>query len=212
MGIQRILDWLLPREDHFYDTLTKQAELALRATQTLVLYRSGTSATEIRSSIELAEAEGDKLVRSLLAALSRTFVTPIDREDLQRLSKKLDDILDYCDLSARACVLYGVDKPTEPMLGIIDELEKCCVAIVAAMPHLKSHRYQKVMESVGFVDGLGKRSDTLFRDALSRLFHDPQIDAKTLLREKEVLEDLAKAIKSCLQVSETLVNIAVKHG
>lgn len=212
MGLQRIIDWLLPREDHFYETLSRQADLALRAARTLTTFRSGIAAAEIRSSVEATEAEGDKLVRSLLAALGRTFVTPIDREDLQRLSKKLDDILDYIDLGARACVLYGVDQPTRPMLDLVDQIERGCTAIVAAMPHIKAHRYQQAIEAVAPMEDLGKRGDLVFRDAMSHLFHDADIDAKTILREKEVLEDLAKAIKCCLQVSETIVNIAVKHG
>ena len=212
MSVQSILSWFLPKEDHFYTYLERQATVAHQATQTLGLFRQGTAATEIRSSIERLEDEGDQAVREMLAALARTFVTPIDREDLQRVSKKLDDITDLLDLAARACVLYGVEKPTKPILVLIEKLEAATKVIAEAVPLLRQHKYDALIRACHQVQDIEKEGDTVFRDALSALFHDPAVDAKTILREKEVLEDLEKALNRCEQVAETLTNVAVKHG
>jgi uncharacterized protein len=212
MSVQSILQWFLPKEDHFYTYLERQAQITHQAAQTLGMFRAGTAANEIRSSVERLEVQGDQTVRDMLASLARTFVTPIDREDLQRVSKKLDDILDLLDLAARACVLYGVEKPTRPMLVLIEKLEAATEAISQAMPLLRQHRYQALIKASQQVQDIEKDADTVFRDALSALFHDPAVDAKTILREKEVLEDLEKALNRCEQVAETLTNVAVKHG
>jgi predicted phosphate transport protein (TIGR00153 family) len=212
MPLQRLLNWILPREDHFFLFLERQAEVVHRAAKTFAMFREGMAATEIRSSIETLEAEADTISDELLAALSATFVTPIDREDLQRLSKKLDDIVDYIDMAARACVLYGVAKPTVPMLALVDRLVASTAALHEALPHLRGKRYEDIFAIARKVEALEKEGDTVFRDALSALFHDPEVDAKTILREKEVLEDLEQAIDRCEQVAETLVNVAVKHA
>ena len=209
---QRLLHWLLPREDHFFLFLERQAEVVHRAAQTFAMFRQGTSANEIRSALEKLEAEADAIGQELMDALSATFVTPIDREDLQRLSKKLDDIVDYIDLAARACVLYGVAKPTASMLVLVEHLEASTAILHEALPNLRAKKYEVVFEAARKVTVLEKKSDTVFRDALSSLFHDPDVDAKTILREKEVLEDLEQAIDRCEQVAETLVNVAVKHA
>jgi hypothetical protein len=144
--------------------------------------------------------------------LGRTFVTPIDREDLQKLSKRLDDITDLCNAAARACVLFGVNKPTPPMCVLIENLVASTAELAATVPFLRKHDYHKVQSGSKKIKQLEKDSDVVFRDAISRLFHDPTIDAKDILREKEVLDDLEKAVNRCEQVADALTSIAVKHA
>jgi uncharacterized protein Yka (UPF0111/DUF47 family) len=211
--IQSILRFLLPREDHFYDFLEKQADVAHRAARVMAKYRDGsTTGQGIREQVQEIEHEGDEIVHQMLDTLARSFVTPIDREDLQRLSKRLDDIVDMTNAAARACVLFGVEKPTKPMLAQIDKLVECTAVIEQLMPKLRRHAYRELIEASRAVAAIEKDSDGVFRDALSSLFHDSGIDAKTILREREVLEDLEKAINRCDQVAELITNIAVKHG
>ena len=211
--IQSLLRFLLPREDHFYDFLERQAQVAHRAAMVMGKYRDGsTTAQGIREQVQDLEHEGDQIVHEMLDTLARSFVTPIDREDLQRLSKRLDDIIDMTNAAARACVLFGVETPTKPMLAQIDKLVECTAVIEQLMPKLRKHAYAELIEASRSVAAIEKDSDGVFRDALSALFHDSGIDAKTILREREVLEDLEKAINRCDQVAELITNIAVKHG
>lgn len=213
MPIQSLVRWLLPREDHFYLILERQAAITHQAASELGKFRTGAAAAAtIRDTIEKLEDEGDGQAREMLAALARSFVTPIDREDLQRVSKKLEDVLDLINLAARTCVLYGVTKPTASMLAQIERLETCTRIFITAINKLRVHRYHEVIDLCHEVNKLEKQGDDVFRDALGRLFNDPAIDAKTILREKEILEDLEKALNRCEHVAETLVNVAVKHA
>src|SRR5664279_37488 len=107
MGLQAIVRWFLPREDQFYGVLEDQAAVAQEAART--------------AGQEL-EHKGDRIAHEVEESIARTFVTPIDREDLQKLSQELDDVLDLMNGAARACVLYGVERPTAPMVGLIDKL------------------------------------------------------------------------------------------
>jgi predicted phosphate transport protein (TIGR00153 family) len=182
------------------------------AAKAMQRYRDKASAVQIRDDVQELEHKGDAIVHEMLDALARTFVTPIDREDLQRLSKRLDDILDYTNLAARACVLFGVDQPTKPMLLLIDKLVQCTEVLKDAVPKLRKRAYNQLIEASHTLHNLEKEGDVVFRDAVSALFHDPAIDAKVILREKEVLDDLEKAINRCDSTAETIINVAVKHA
>ena len=212
MRFSTFLRWLLPKEDHFYDFLEQQATIAHQSSVALKRLTTGAVTGEVRATVQDLEHQGDAIVHQMLDALGRTFATPIDREDLQKLSKRLDDITDLANATARACVLFGVAKPTPPMCLLIDKLEGCTSIIARSMPLLRRHAYEQLHVSAKEIAQLEKDSDAVFRDAISKLFHDPTIDAKDILREKEVLDDLEKAVNRCEQVADALTSIAVKHA
>jgi uncharacterized protein len=212
MPFSKFLRWLLPKEDHFYDFLERQATVAHQAASALKRLPAGAAPGEVRATVQELEHQGDAIVHGMLEALGRTFATPIDREDLQKLSKRLDDITDLANATARAWVLFGVVKPTEPMCLLIDKLAGCTAVLERTMPMLRRHAYDEVHKGAKEIAQLEKDSDAVFRDAISRLFHDPAIDAKDILREKEVLDDLEKAVNRCEQVADALTSIAVKHA
>jgi uncharacterized protein Yka (UPF0111/DUF47 family) len=211
MSANALIRWLLPREDHFFTFLERQAEAAREAAVAMAGIKD-TPANAVRDKVQEIEHRGDQVVHQMLEALARSFATPVDREDLQKLSKKLDDILDHTNAAARACVLYGVDRPTKPMLLLADKLVECTNALVALMAQLRTRNWPQVIADARRVAMLEKDGDTVFRDAVHALFHDPAIDAKTILREREVLEDLEKAIDSCDSVADILTNLAVKNA
>ena len=211
MGIQSVIRFLLPREDHFYDFLERQAVVAHKGAHALRSFKEGDVA-RVRDAVQLLEHEGDKIVHEMEEALAKTFVTPIDREDLQKLSSEIDDVLDLMNGTIRAAALYGVSSATEPMMKLIDVLVRCTEMLEATIPNLRKHRYKDLVESARAVRKLEKEGDAIFRGAVSALFHDGAIDAKQLLREKEVLEGLENAIDASDHVADTLTNLAVKHG
>ncbi len=213
MNLQGLIRFLLPREEHFYDYLERQAEAAHLGAQALArLKEPSVSPQEVREAVQGHEHEGDRVVHEMEEALAKTFVTPIDREDLQRLSAQLDDVLDLANGTARACVLYGVERPTEPMVTLMGLLARATALLKEAMPRLRKHDYAALLEATRELRKIEKEGDGVFREAISELFHDEAVDARRMLREKEVLEDLENAIDQCESVAETLANLAVKHG
>jgi uncharacterized protein Yka (UPF0111/DUF47 family) len=213
MGIEKFVRWILPKEDQFYNLLEQQASVGHEAALALSKFRETSAvAAVIREAVQDIEHKGDDLVHQMEDALARTFVTPIDREDIHKLSSELDDVLDFINLSMRACVLFGLEHPTEPMVKLIDILVNCTDVVKKAIPLLRTHEYGALIEASRTIRRLEKDGDAVFRGAVSVLFHDPQVDAKVLLREKEILEDLENAVDACDHLAETLANIAVKHG
>jgi uncharacterized protein len=212
MGIQSVVRWFLPREDHFYDYIEGQAEVAHEGALALLGFKEGKSPEAVRHAVQELEHAGDKISHDLEEALARTFVTPMDREDLQRLSGELDDILDLTNGAVRQADLLGVGQPTEPMAHLMDILVGCTEVLRHAVPKLRKHAYNEILEDAKTVRKLEKDADVVFRSAMSALFQDPTVDAKKLIREREVLEDLENAIDRCQRVGRTLANLAVKHG
>lgn len=213
MSLQSLIRFLVPREDHFYDYLEKQAVVAHEGALALQAFtRPESSAESVRKNVQELEHRGDAIVHDMEDALARSFVTPLDREDMQKLSMELDDILDLTNGAARACVLYGVHAPTEPMRKLIDKLAECTLVLKDAVPHLRTHKYTELRETGRTLRQLEKDGDAVYRDAVSQLFLDDKVDAKKLIREREVLEDLENAIDHCEHVGSTLANLAVKHG
>ena len=213
MAFQQLIRWLLPKEEHFYDFLERQAAVAHDGAAAFARFRDGDAKAEaVRDELQALEHAGDEIVCGMEEALARTFVTPIDREDLQRLSAELDDILDLTNLTARSCVLYGLKRPTGAMTRLADMLVACTGRLKEAVPKLRRHAYGELLEEGRAMRKLEKEADQVFRAAISALFHDPALDGKSLLREKELLEDLERAIDLCQRVAGTLTNLAVKHG
>jgi uncharacterized protein Yka (UPF0111/DUF47 family) len=212
MSLQSIIRWLVPRENHFYDSLEKQAELAYAGATALAKFTSGGSTTDVRDAVQALEHEGDGIRHRMEEALAKTFVTPIDREDLHKLSTELDNVLDLANGAIRAAALYGVERPTPPMKQLIALLVSCTDVLRTTMPLLRIHRYTEITEACRTLRQLEKEGDAAFRDGVSTLFRDEANDAKTILREKQVLEDLENALDACEALGATLANLAVKHG
>ena len=202
MGLQAFVRFFLPKEDRFFDFLEQQATKAHEGAVALAKFKEeGVSAQQVREAVQAIEHAGDKIMHDMEEALARTFVTPMDREDLQRLSSELDDILDLMNGAARACVLLGVNTPTLAMRKLMEKLVECTQVIQATVPNLRKHDYGNLLTCTREIRRLEKEGDAIYRDAVQVLFRDT-VDAKVILREKEVLEDLERAMDHCEKVGD----------
>jgi uncharacterized protein Yka (UPF0111/DUF47 family) len=212
MALQDVIRWLLPREDVFYGLIERQSELLDQAARALAEFARGVPAEKVRETVQELEHQADAIVYEIEEQLARVFVTPIDREDIQLLAASIDDIVDLINLTGRTFELYAVPEPSPPMIELMNILVVMAELLKAELPALRRHEYAKLIAVGRVIKQHEKEADRIFRNAVGQLFHDPAIDAKVLLRDKEVLEDLEKAIDKCETVAERLKNLAVKHG
>lgn len=212
MDLQRIVRWFLPRDDRWFGYLEHQAVTTHEGAMELLKLRDGMSVDHVRVKVQALEHAGDRLVHEMEEALAQTFVTPLDREDLQRLSTEIDNVLDLANASARACALLGVEKPSPAMLRLAEKLSECTQILKDAIPKLRGHKYAELIEAMRAIRKLEKEADATYREAISTMFRDPSIDARVLFREKEILENLENAVDHCEHVAHSLINLAVKHG
>ncbi len=212
MGLQDVIRFVLPKEETFFNVMEKHSLVLHRAAGELARLGEGAEPEAVRDAVQALEHEGDKLMHEIDEALAATFVTPIDREDIQKLANELDDILDTCNRTARSFVLFRVKTATAPMLKLFGILCECTEKLSVALPSLRKSDYDALREASKAIKALEKQGDTVFRQAVSDLFDDPAIDAKAVLKQKEVLEDLESAIDQCEDVAEFLAHLAVKNN
>ena len=211
MALQAMIRWLLPREDHYYDMLEELGRLGHDAALALAAFET-TPAAQVQQNVQAIEHKADDVVRRMEDALARTFVTPLDREDLHRLTSELDDIIDLANLTARSYGLYNIEKPTPAMIELSKTLITCTQMIREAVPHLRTHKFADLIDGGRKVRDLEKAGDTIYRTAISDLFKAPSIDFRDLLKQKEALDHLENAVDHCDNVADLLANMAVKHG
>ena len=107
----------------------------------------------------------------------------------------------FTNLAARACVLYGVERPTPAMLRLMEVLVESTTVLKDSVPFLRTHRYADLTEAARTLRQLEKEADKAYRDEISRLFGDDSVDAKTVLKLREVLEDMERAVDHCDHVA-----------
>ncbi|NJK32145.1 MAG: DUF47 family protein [Deltaproteobacteria bacterium] len=191
------------------ENLTERLEAAAKE---LVKFSEGAPADQVYEAVRAIENDADKLVYESEEHFAKVFVTPIDREDLQALIVAIDDIIDLIYLVSRTFVLYGVPKPTTAMAEQMRLLVVLAEVLRTEIGALARHEYERLIAAGRVIRGHEKTGDKIFREAVAGLFHDPDIDAKVLVRDKEILEDLENAIDKFEIVAERLKNLAVKHG
>jgi len=211
MAIQNLVRLLLPKEDHFFDFLEKQATLAHEGAIALRKISDGDIDT-VREAVHAIEKRGDKVNHEVEDALAKTFVTPIDREDIHRLSTMLDDVLDRAYATASAFEMFSMDKPSEAVETFMALLEKTTGQLATMMPSLRKQDWDAIREATRTLKALEKEGDEIYRTTMKALFADASIEARNLIREKEVIELLESAVDTCEDVAEFLTNLAVKNG
>jgi uncharacterized protein len=212
MAFQSMVRALLPKDDSFYDYLEALGRMGYEVAQTLAQFKDK-PAEEIQAAVQDIEHRADDQVRRMEDALARTFVTPIDREDLHRLTSELDDIIDIANLAARSFGLYHVKKPTQPMLELIEKLAACTKLIEESVPKLRSHEYEALIDAGRKVRVVEKEADAIYRRTISSFFGpDSNLDFREFYKQKEALDSLERAVDHCDNVADLLANLAVKHG
>lgn len=212
MALQALIQWLLPKEEHFYEMLEELGRLAHEAAVTLQRFRDQ-PVSEVQQAVQTVEHRADDVVRRMEEALALTFVTPIDREDLHRLTSELDDVVDLANLTARAFSLFHIERPTPAMIEMMDKLVTVTDVLRNAVPLLRKKDVAALLEAGRKVRQIEKEADTIYRSSISGLFSTAAlIDFRDLLKQKEALDDLESAVDQADNVADLLSNLAVKHG
>ena len=213
MGVQDAIRWLLPREDHFFDLTAQQGEVLQRAAAALATYRvGGPEAEALAKKVQDIEHEGDKLLHAVEDALVKTFVTPIDREDIHHLARRIDDVTDEINLVARCFFLYGLNEPSPAMVKMMELIAAATVELHASLTALKKSDYAAMVVQGHKVSALEKEGDQTFREAVGALFRKEGISGKELIRDKELLEALEETLDLCEDAAEFLSHVATKNG
>ena len=191
---------LFPREETFLPQFARAAEIILEA---------ATALDELAADFTDVEL---KVAHQTFGLLSRTWITPIDREDIHALVKALDDVLDFIDAAANRFVLYKIPEPRPGLKQATEILVQSAHAIRRASGLLGDLKHSaKILEICVEINRLENEADTLNRISIGRLF-ETEKDPITLLKWKEIYEVLEEATDRCEDVANVFEQIVLKSS
>ncbi len=205
------LSWIRSNDKAIIDVLGEQAENLLKATSMLVeLMTKYESVPDYLSKITDMEHEGDEIAHKLFNIIDQTFVTPIDREDISKLTSSMDEILDSTQGAADRLVLFKIKKPTLYMIEIAKVLLSASQEVYQAI--LQIRNFKRTTDLVEHCHNISKyehQGDTVYRNAIAELFETN--NPIEIIKLKEIYETLEGALDRCADAADVIEDITLKY-
>ncbi|MBI4362509.1 MAG: DUF47 family protein [Euryarchaeota archaeon] len=208
-----MLSFLIPTEKRFYDLLSRQSAKALEGAEALAdLVTNFTSVPEKAARLTRIEKEADQVRREISSELARTFITPLDREDINNLSVALDDLLDYAEGVSTRIVLFELDhlpRELEQLAALFLESVRTAHRSVSVLQEPR-----RALEESQSIHRLENEADAVYRVAVASLFREKDAlqarDVVRILKLKEIVETLEDACDKCEDIADVIDEIVVK--
>ncbi|GAA4636082.1 DUF47 family protein [Actinoallomurus vinaceus] len=201
---------LTPREDSYYDMFADSANNLVTGARLLVeLIADGADREGIAEKMRACEHAGDEFTHAIMRRLNESFITPFDREDIYRLASTLDDVMDFMEAAADLVLLYNIEELPRDVIAQVEVLERAAELTADAMPRLRGLR--DLSEYWIEINRLENQGDQTYRRLLAELFSG-KYDALTVLKLKEVIDQLEAAADAFEHVANTVETIAVKES
>jgi uncharacterized protein len=202
---------LTPRETVFYDLFTAAANTLLEGAVALqqIVTASRVEREPLAKELRDIEHRGDEHTHTILREVNSTFVTPFDREDIYRLASRSDDVVDSFEAAADLILLYDLDAQPVEMQRMAEILVRGAELTASAMPRLRS--LTNLSDYWIEINRLENDADKLYRRFVARLFSG-EYDALTVLKMKEIAEQLEAAADGLENVANMVETIAVKES
>lgn len=201
-----------PKSEKFFELFDQAgANMRLGAEALHDLITNWNDVQSKRLRIKEIEHAGDQITHDTVKALNKTFITPIDREDIYSLITKVDDILDFIDGLANRLVLYKV-TPNMQLKGLVAILVKAVDEVAGALEGLRKHKHpEEILRRCVEINRLENEADDALRAAMAELF-DTEKDAIQVIKWKEIYEFLETATDRCEDVANVIESILVKNA
>ena len=201
---------LIPRDENFYPLFGALAHKLSESAQLLEqLFAEPHRLQEMVQSIKDLEHEADVLTHDIIVRIDKSFVTPIDREDIHLLASRLDDVIDVVDGVARRAQMFRIRefRPQAALLAAV--LSRCAATLEDSVENLRKPK--RVMQRSGELKKLEEEGDAIYHAAVGSLFDDGA-DALEVIKWKELFDKLEDAIDLCEDVWNVIESIALKNS
>ncbi len=204
---------LLPRDQKFFDLFTASATLSVQAARYLgeLLEKDESARAGIADTIKKLERDADQITHDVVSRLDRTFITPLDREDIHLLASRLDDVIDMIDGIARRSQIFKLGPSPAGAVLLADVIRRASAQLLDAVRVLGDGRPRTVLAACVEVKRLEEEGDALYHDWLGRLF-DETSDPVRLMKWKEIYDSLERTLDVAEDVANVLESVAIKHG
>jgi len=204
---------LLPREGRFFEFFNEHAELIVQGSRELAaLMEVGSDFAHRAHNIETIEKRADKITRSTIELLHRTFITPLDRDDIHKLITKMDDILDLIEDAAQLVVIYDIRVVTAEEKRLADICVTCTDGVKSAVGMLSNMKNAAaILAACEDIDRLESEADHVMRAAMAKLFRD-EPDVRELIKLRAVYQTLEAVTDTCEDVANIIEGIVLENS
>jgi predicted phosphate transport protein (TIGR00153 family) len=212
----RLLSVLMPRERQFFTLFNQHASLVVAGAAALVdlleNYTDNGRRDEWVAKIQSIEHAADDVTHQTVALMHNTFVTPFDRDQINKLIQRMDDILDLIQDTAESLMLYDVHKLTAEVRHLANLMQLSCAKVHDAVAQLSSmDNGPQILKICQEIDALESDADRVMRSAISRLFREEQ-DVRQVVKLKAVYELLEFATDKCQDVALVIEGVVLENG
>jgi len=208
-----MLHKLFPKDVNFFDLFEKQSNCAIEAAKYFsVLALKGTITEEDVRKMHDIEHDGDDHAHKIMDELNKTFITPFDREDIHRLAKEIDDIIDMLYTITNRIRIYKISGSNKTLVEFAAVIEKSTQAVSCAVRALRNIKNIKtIQDSCVEINSLENVGDDMRDKALGDLFEHEK-DPVEVIKWKEIFQDSETVLDICEDVAHVVSNILVKQA
>jgi predicted phosphate transport protein (TIGR00153 family) len=204
---------LFPKKIDFFEMFDRAIDNVVNAADHLVeMFKDPSDFDKKARSMHEFEQEGDILTHDIMKELNKTFLTPIDREDIHALASRIDDVLDLMWGAVDRMVVYKIDKPTAEAISIAEDLQMTAGILRKVIRELRTQNYTHVQEHCIEINRIENRIDRVYRDALGKLLNSPSTDPIQVIKWKDIYQLLEDASDRAEDIANILEGIVLKYA
>lgn len=203
----------MPQDASFFKLFNDHAEQIVAGVRELAALMGDISELEVRTAnIERCEKRADKITHQTMDQLHKTFITPINREDIHRLISNMDDILDLSEDIAQSMWLYDIRRVTPEAKQLADICVSCAIRVQTTVNMLSSmDNAQGILRICDEIDQLESDADRVMRAAMAKLFRD-EADVRHVIKLKAIYEQLEEVTDKCEDVANIIEGIVLENA
>lgn len=204
---------LSPKEDKFFDMFVTYAETIHKSSVLLKEFLVDVSNPQEKyKAIKDLEHDADNHLHDLFEELNKSFITPIDREDIHMIGRTLDDIIDKIDVTSSRIVMFNITEVRPQAVAFADVIIQATKEVIKLMNELKVMKKSKTLpQIIKDINLLEDNGDLIFREAVSELFNG-QTDTLEVIKWKEIFEKLEGSLNSCENLANIVDGVVMKNA
>ena len=208
-----MLSRLLPRQTNFFDFFEKHAAITVEAGAELAkLTHDNANIDEIARHIKQLEHQADEVTHACMEMLHKTFITPIDRNDIHRIASKLDDITDYIDAVARQMDLFEVETIPESVKEAVIVVHKATQAVERAVKGLRNMRNPTaILGECVRINELENQADRIKASSVAKLFRE-ETNAIVVFKWNQIFQALENVTDACEDLANVIEGVVLEHA
>jgi predicted phosphate transport protein (TIGR00153 family) len=203
----------MPKEGHFFELFNDHAEqIVLGSRELVALMVAGDDIQRRAYAIETIEKRADRITQTTIELLHKTFITPLDRDEIHQLITRMDDILDLMEDVSQSIFLYDVKQLTAEAQKLAEVCVLCAEQVRQAVGHLSNmDNAAVILKACEEIDRLESEADHIMRAAMAKLFRD-EPDVRQVIKLKAIYELLETVTDRCEDVANIIEGIVLENS